>query len=87
MADVTLSNGRGLTFDLSKITISEFRSLLDPAQDEHKGDELVGGCSGMTAAEIGALPFPEYQKLMRAFFRKAREPLADPNSPSASTSG
>ncbi len=87
MPDVTLANGRDLTFDLSKITISEFRLLFDPAQKEHEGDALVGRCAGLSVKEIGALPYPDYRLLMREFFRKAREPFANPNSPSASTSG
>lgn len=87
MAEVKLSDGRGLVFDLSKITISEFRALLDPARNEGEGDELLGRCVGLTADEIGALPYPDYRVLVEAFYKTAREPLADPNSPSASTSG
>lgn len=85
MADVTLGNGRDLVIDLSKITIAEFRSLLDPAQAEHEGDAIIGKCVGMSAEKMGKLSYPDYRLLAREFFRKAREPLADPNSQSAAT--
>ncbi|MCJ7528977.1 MAG: hypothetical protein MUO37_12935 [Methyloceanibacter sp.] len=85
MPDVTLSDGRDLVIDLGKITISEFRALLDPAQAEHEGDKLIGRCVGLSAEKVGALSYPDYRLLTREFFRKAREPLADPNSQSAAT--
>lgn len=88
MADVTLSDGRGLTIDLTKITMAEFRSLLDPAQKNEEGDALVGKCVGLTAEELAALSHPDYRLVARDFFRKAREPLADPKGfPDASTPG
>jgi len=83
--DVKLSDGRGLRIDLSQITMLQFRSVLDPAQDAVEGDTIIGKCVGMTAEELGALPLPDYKRLVRAFFRKAREPLADPKGPSEST--
>lgn len=84
--DVTLSDGRGLVIDLSKITMVEFRSVLDPAQEAKEGDAIIGKCVGMTAEEVGELPMPDYRRLAQAFFVKAREPLADPKGPSPSTS-
>lgn len=86
MADVTLSDGRGLTIDLSKITMAEFRLILNPAQDDAVGDGQIGKCVGLSAEELAVLPYPDYRLVADAFFRKAREPLASPNSPGASTS-
>lgn len=78
MADVVLS-GREITFDLEKMTIKEFRELFDPNQSDEKGDEIIARVSGMTADDISALSFVDYKKLSKAFFKKAKEPLADPN--------
>lgn len=87
MSDVKLSDGRELNFDLYNLSMAEYRSLIDPAQPAEEGDALVGKCCGLSGDEVAALPQPDWRKLMRAFFEKAREPLADPNSQSASTAG
>ena len=78
MTDVVLS-GREITFDLEKMTIKEFRELFDNNQPDSKGDEVMARVSGMTVEEIEALSFNEYKKFSKAFFKKAKEPLADPN--------
>jgi len=79
MPDLTLEDGREITFNLGKITLREFRALVDPARPDEEGDELLGRCAGLSAEEIASLPYPEYRRLTKAFFAAAREPLADPN--------
>ena len=79
MPDLTLEDGREITFDLNKITLREFRALVDPARPDEEGDELLGRCAGLDKDEIANLPYPEYRRLTKAFFARAREPLADPN--------
>jgi len=79
MSDLTLLDGREITFDISKISLREFRALIDPDRPDEEGDELLGRCAGLDAEEVADLPYPEYRKLTRAFFAKAREPLSDPN--------
>ena len=86
MADVKLSDGREITFDLYKVSLREFRALLNPERPDDEGDELLGRCSGLSAEEIGDLPYPDFRKLTRAFYNRARNPLADPNSVSESIS-
>lgn len=77
--DLTLSDGRAVTFDLTRITMREFRSLFDGAQANEVGDELVGRTCGMSGDDLGALPYVDYRRLMAAFFKRCREPLADPS--------
>ena len=77
MADVTLSDGREITFDLLKISQKEYRALFSNAQPDTEGDEIVGRCCGMSAEEVGDLPQPDYRRLVRAFFKRASEPLDD----------
>lgn len=79
MSDVTLSDGQELTFDLLKITISEYRSLLDPNGDDKDNDALMGRTCGLTGEQVGQLSQPDWRKFTKAFFAKATEPLADPN--------
>lgn len=78
MADVTLKD-REIVIDLEKITIKEFRSLFDDKQADEVGDQILARVCGLTVDEISGLSFTEYKRLTKAFFRKAREPLADPN--------
>mgnify|MGYP001566535965 CR=1 FL=1 len=77
MADVTLSDGREIVFDLYQITVLEWDQIRDPAQPRQDEFRLLGKTCGMTAAEVGALPFPDYTKLTRAFVERCRDPLGD----------
>lgn len=79
MADVTLSDGREIEFDLSKLTIKEYRSLFDPSQPEEDEYGILGRVSGLSAEEIEELPLLEWKRFYGGFLKKAREPLADPN--------
>jgi hypothetical protein len=85
MSDVTLSSGREITFDLYQISLSEFRNLLDPARPNDEGDAIIGRAIGMTAEQVEALPYPDYRRIVRALFERARNPLDSPNLESAST--
>lgn len=79
MADLVLSDGRQITFDLSRMTIKEYRGLFDSSEDENKSDETVARVAGLTAEELQSLPYPDYKRMANRFFAKCREPLADPN--------
>ena len=83
---VKLSDGRELTADLYKISQREYRALFDKTQTTAEEDATVGKVFGLTADEIADIPQPDYRLVVREFFDKAKEPLADPNSQSASTS-
>lgn len=83
---ITLSDGRELTVDLTKITIAEYRKLFAPETTPEEEDALLAPCFGLTVEEFQALPYPDYKRVTAAFFEQARNPLADPNSASASTS-
>ena len=85
MADITLSDGREITFDLNKISIKEYRALFKPEQPDTEEYKLLARVSGLTADEVGNLGYDDWRRFARAFFEKAREPLADPNSAGAST--
>lgn len=86
VADITLSDGRELTADLSQLTIGQYRQLLNPQQEQVEEDETIGRVFGLTAVEVVNLPYPDYRRLTSVFFKRAADPLADPkNSPSEST--
>lgn len=76
--DVTLSDGREIVFDLTKISMREYRHLFEDGQAAEEGDEMIGRCCGMTADEVANLSYLDYRRFVTAFFKTAREPLADP---------
>jgi len=78
MADVVIGN-REVIIDLSKLTIAEFRSLFDKEQKQEDEDEIMARVCGLTADELRELSYLDYKKLTGAFFKKARDPLADPS--------
>jgi hypothetical protein len=79
MADVVLSDGREIVFDLNKISIKEYRALFDRDQPDADEYRSLGKVTGLSAQEIGDLPFLEWRRLYRAFLEKCAQPLADPN--------
>lgn len=86
MADIVLSDGREVTFDLTKISLREYRALFDPTQKQSDEDVILARLSGMDVDEYLDLPYPDWRKLVMAFFTVARQPLSSPNSVSESTS-
>ncbi len=85
MSDLTLSDGREITFDLDKISIREYRALFDPKQSVAEEDALIRAVSGLGDEEYLGLSLNDQKRLLKAFLKKARAPLADPNSAGAST--
>jgi len=83
---ITLSDGRELTVDLTKISIREYRRLFKDETTPEEEDALLAPCFGLTLEEFEALPYPDYKRVTNAFFERAKNPLSDPNSLSASTS-
>ena len=67
------------TFDLSKITIAEFREFSKAGMDEEKQDAILAKCAGVEIEELNKLSLLDYKRLLRAFFKYAMEPLSDPN--------
>jgi hypothetical protein len=89
MAEVELKSGRRLVIDMDAITISEYRALFKPITgdaDQQRENEILGRAAGLTAEEVGNLPQREWRRVVKAILQAAQEPLADPNSESASTS-
>lgn len=78
MADITLSDGKEINFDLDKITIKEYRGLFETSQDE-EDYSTIAKASGLKPEEIAGLSYNDWRRLTRAFFKKASEPLEDPN--------
>lgn len=80
MSDLKLSDGREVTIDLYKITIKEWRALLNPEQKEDDEYALLAKVSGMKPKEVADLPYPDFRLLGQKVAEKASSPLSDPNS-------
>lgn len=84
MADLTLSDGREITFDLTKLTMREYAGLFSAAQSVDQDAEIIARVCGMTIEDYHAMQNSEtltlydWKYLHAAFFKKCREPLADP---------
>ena len=77
MADITLGGGREVSFDLEKITISEYEELLDSKITRQREKEILSNPCGMTVEEIKGLSLPDYKKLAKAFVLKAVSPVSE----------
>jgi len=71
--------GVDITFDLEKITITEYRKFATGALLSADDDEILARVCGQPVEWVGALSQPNYRRLTAAFFKAAREPLNDPN--------
>jgi hypothetical protein len=80
MADITLSDGREITFDLKKVSLKEYRALFDPKQPRETEDATISKVSGLTVDEYVDLPLEDSKRLVVAFIKRAQKPVgADPN--------
>ena len=85
MADLTLSNGREINFDISKMTIAEYRGVFSPKETEDESDATIAKVAGMTVDELRALPFSDYANVTGWLLTKAWAKARVPNSAGAST--
>jgi hypothetical protein len=70
---------RTFEVDLTQISIKEYRLLFEASHTPDQDDELYARCLGLSVDELQALSLPDYRRAVKAFFDKAKEPLADPN--------
>ncbi len=80
-ADVVLSDGREVVYDLTKLSVKEWRTLTNtenpmPLDDQDALLLKVAGLEGEDSAEI---PFLDYRKLSDGFWKAATRPLDNPN--------
>lgn len=80
MADITLSNGREITFDLKGVSLREYRALFDRKQPQSVEDETIAKVSGLTVEEYLDLTLEDSKRLVWSFIARARKPIGnDPN--------
>jgi hypothetical protein len=75
--DLVLSNGQGVTFDLGRITVREYRSLADPEQRKDQEDEVLAKAIGWTVEQVLDMPVLDYKRVWVAFFQAFSRPVRD----------
>ena len=80
MTDITLSNGTEITFDLNKITRYEVRALLSDEQDDDEANEVLAKTCELDAKQIHDMGYADWRRFVKAFWKKATDPLSDPNA-------
>lgn len=79
MADIKLGDGKEITFDLTSLTLKEYRALFDPKQPKEDEDRIVSRAAGLSLEEYVNLTYLDWKRLFVAFLKKAREPIVDPS--------
>ena len=62
MADITLSDGREITFDFTKLTLKEYRALFDKAQAVDDEDTIVARVCGIEIDEYQSLSYADCKR-------------------------
>ena len=78
MQSITLTNGEGLTVDLARVRVKEFRAIFDKNQPQADEDATIAKAAGLTVEELLELPVPDYRAIIRAVFADAKA-TTDPN--------
>ena len=78
MADLKIGADE-ITFDLEQITITEHRKFSKGSMMDEEDDELLAKVIDKPVEWVRELSQPNYKRLLQGYFKKAREPLADPN--------
>jgi hypothetical protein len=68
------------------MSLKEYQGVFDVHEASKKTNETLAKCGGIPVAHFESLLFTDYKRYFDAWLKKTREPLRDPNSPSASTS-
>lgn len=74
-----MGDGHEVEFDLSKLTIKEYRALFDPSQPHAEEYATLAKVTGLKAEDIEKLPLLEWRKFYKAFLEACSQPLDDPN--------
>jgi hypothetical protein len=86
MGDVTLSTGKVVTLDLSKITMGEWRSYFSGRGSALSDDKFIEKITGIQNKEQDAMLRDDYRRIVQAIVQEGNRPLDNPNSQSESTS-
>jgi hypothetical protein len=73
--EIKLDSGKIIKLDLRKITIKEFRLATDKDSKEDESDAIVAKACGLTLKALQAMAFPDYRRVIAAWWRAGTQPL------------
>ncbi len=79
MADFEFADGREIDFDLSKISIREYKALFDRDQSDEDEYATLAKVSGVKPGDVEEMPLDDWKRFYKTFITKATTPLEDPN--------
>ena len=68
-----------IQFDLSKLTVKEYRLLFDKTTGRDYEEELICKVTGLELDDLANLSLLDYKRVFQGFIKAARDPLSDPN--------
>lgn len=77
--DFVMPDGTAVNFDLNLISHLEFTGLFDAKEPVKKSDATLAKVGGIDLKTLQDLPQTQYRRYVKAFFKRANEPLSDPN--------
>jgi len=86
MGEITLSDGKVVKLDLSKITFGEWRKFFSLRGNTSQDDAFIQKITGLDTQAQENLLRDDYRRVVTEIIKQGNQPLADPNSQSGSTS-
>ena len=75
---IFLTDGRELIPDMSKMTIKDFRELVDPETSEDDGDKIMARIVGITLEDIQGLSYDNWRLIAGKILAYSQEPPPKP---------
>jgi hypothetical protein len=73
-ADMTLSDGREVVFNLKKMSRQEYRDLHNPAYTDENDDVVIAKVTGIDIEELRDMNMEDYSRLIWQLIRKVQQP-------------
>jgi len=73
-ADLTLSDGKEVVFDLKKMSRQEYRDLHNPAYTDENDDLVLAKVTGIDVEELRDMNMEDYGRLIWQLIRKVQQP-------------
>ena len=73
-ADLTLSDGKEVVFDLKKMSRQEYRDLHNPAYTDENDDLVLAKVTGINVEELRDMNMEDYSRLIWQLIRKVQQP-------------
>ena len=75
---ITLPNGNKITFDMMKITMSEWKAVLKPGTPEEEEHKIIAKVTGLAVKDLEAMLQPVYRMVAQGFLEAGTQPLTNP---------